>query len=80
MLSRDRKPVVLVMGAAVGASGSLMVHTVAGLALIKSGLVGLFLGAGAGFYYFHKLAEREKQSAADDPSASVPPKSGGDTA
>ena len=48
MLSRDRKPVVLVMGAAVGASGSLMVHTVAGLALIKSGLVGLFLGAGAG--------------------------------
>lgn len=40
-----RNPFAWIMGAAVGLSGSLMIYSLGGLAILKSGGLGLLLGA-----------------------------------
>jgi len=50
-MSVKRNPIAWIMGAAVGASGSIVVYTLGGLAIAKSGGLGLLLGAGAALFY-----------------------------
>ncbi|MEJ1993702.1 MAG: hypothetical protein P8X75_00630 [Limibacillus sp.] len=58
-MSLKRNPFALIMGAAVSACGGIVVHSLAGLAIVKSGGLGLLLGAGAALLYQRRQQVKE---------------------